>query len=258
MRDMLAEIVEAKKDVVARAKEKLPLYQVQKLARSHVGSFGMSYRFRQNGWNLIAECKLKSPSKGDFGHGHTVAELAQIYERSGAAMLSVHTDEHFLGKNDDVPMVKKLVSIPVLRKEFIIDKYQIFESRMLGADAVLLIARILSIGQLKEYLHTAWSLGMDALVEVHDEADMQKALATQARFIGINNRNLKYFRTTIQNTLDLLPLADKSRVLISESGIHGIEEARMLRNAGLQGILVGEGLSTAPDVGEMTRAMANA
>ena len=97
---------------------------------------------------------------------------------------------------------------------------------------------------------------MDALVEVHDEEDMAKALATPARFIGINNRNLKYFKTTIQNTLDLLPVADRSRVLISESGIHTLEEAKMLREAGLQGILVGEGLSTAPDVEAMTRAMA--
>ena len=256
MRDILQEIVEAKKAVVARAKAKMPLHQVQKLARRHAGSFAMNYRFKQNGWGLIAECKLKSPSKGDFGHKHTVAELAQIYEHAGAAMLSVHTDAHFSGRNEDIPMVKGLVSIPVLRKEFIIDKYQIYESRLLGADAILLIARILTAGQLDNYLHTAWSLGMDALVEVHDAEDMAKALATPARFIGINNRNLKYFKTTIQNTLDLLPLADRNRVLISESGIHTLEEAQMLRQAGLQGILVGEGLSTAPDVAAMTRAMA--
>lgn len=249
MRDILVEIVEAKKDVVAKAKEQLPLQQVQKLAKAHVGCFPMNYRFKANGWGLIAECKLQSPSKGNFGHHHTVAELAQVYEKAGAAMLSVHTDAHFLGRNEDIPMVKQLVSIPVLRKEFIIDKYQI-------ADAILLIARILTAHQLNEYLQLVWSLGMDALVEVHDEEDMAKALATPARFIGINNRNLKYFQTTIQNTLDLLPVADRSRILISESGIHTLEEAKMLREAGLQGILVGEGLSTAPDVEAMTRAMA--
>ena len=256
MRDILAEIVEAKKDVVAKAKEQLPIQQVQKLAKAHVGCFTMNYRFKANGWGLIAECKLQSPSKGNFGHHYTVAELAKIYEKAGATMLSVHTDAHFLGRNEDIPMVKQLVSIPVLRKEFIIDKYQIYESRMLGVDAILLIARILTAHQLNEYLQMAWSLGMDALVEVHDEEDMAKALATPARFIGINNRNLKYFQTTIQNTLDLLPVADRSRVLISESGIHTLEEAKMLRESGLQGILVGEGLSTAPDVEAMTRAMA--
>lgn len=257
MRDYLAEIVEAKGAVVEAAKQKMPLYEVQRRAKQHVGSFAMSYRLRQNKWNLIAECKLQSPSKGNFGHNHSVAELAQIYERAGAAMLSVHTDSHFLGKNEDIAMVKNLVSIPVLRKEFIIDKYQIYESRMLGADAILLIARILTPAQLKEYLYTAWSLGMDALVEVHDEEDMAAALATQARFIGINNRNLKYFRTTIQNTLDLLPVADRNRVLISESGIHTLEEARLLHDAGLQGILVGEGLSTAEDVAAQTRSFVN-
>lgn len=248
MRDILAEIVAKKKETVAAAKKALPLQEVKRRAEASKGTFAMSRRFRQSRWNLIAECKLQSPSKGNFGHNHSVAELARIYEEAGAAMLSVHTDEHFLGRNEDVTMVKGLVDIPVLRKEFIIDEYQIYEARMLGADAVLLIARILTGQQLKDYLYLAWSLGMDALVEVHDEEDMEKALATPARFIGINNRNLKYFRTTIQNTLDLLPLADRNRTLISESGIHTVEEARKLHQAGLDGILVGEGLATAEDV----------
>lgn len=248
MRDILAEIVAKKKETVAAAKKALPLQEVKRRAEASKGTFAMSRRFRQSRWNLIAECKLQSPSKGNFGHNHSVAELARIYEEAGAAMLSVHTDEHFLGRNEDVTMVKGLVDIPVLRKEFIIDEYQIYEARMLGADAVLLIARILTGQQLKDYLYLAWSLGMDALVEVHDEEDMEKALATPARFIGINNRNLKYFRTTIQNTLDLLPLADRNRTLISESGIHTVEEARKLYQAGLDGILVGEGLATAEDV----------
>lgn len=248
MRDILAEIVAKKKETVAAAKKALPLQEVKRRAEASKGTFAMSRRFRQSRWNLIAECKLQSPSKGNFGHNHSVAKLARIYEEAGAAMLSVHTDEHFLGRNEDVTMVKGLVDIPVLRKEFIIDEYQIYEARMLGADAVLLIARILTGQQLKDYLYLAWSLGMDALVEVHDEEDMEKALATPARFIGINNRNLKYFRTTIQNTLDLLPLADRNRTLISESGIHTVEEARKLHQAGLDGILVGEGLATAEDV----------
>ena len=253
-RDMLFEIVEKKKLIVEKAKQELPLHELKKQVKC--GKFGMSQKFRNNKWNLIAECKLQSPSKGLFKQSHTVEELAKIYAANGASMLSVHTDPHFLGKNEDIPMVKSIVDIPVMRKEFIIDEYQIYESRMLGADAVLLIARILTKEQLKQFLYLTWSLGMDALIEVHDEEDMAKALATPARFIGINNRNLKYFQTTIQNTLDLLPVADRSRILISESGIHTLEEAKMLREAGLQGILVGEGLSTAPDVEAMTRAMA--
>lgn len=257
MKDMLAEIVEKKYAVVAAAKKELPLREVKKLAVAHVGNFAMSRAFKQHKWNLIAECKLQSPSKGNFGHKHSVAELAKMYEAAGATMLSVHTDSHFLGKNSDIPMIKELVKIPVMRKEFVIDPYQIYEARMLGADAILLIARILSEAQLKEYLYITWSLGMDALIEVHDEEDMQKALATPAEFIGINNRNLKYFKTTIQNTFELLPYADKTRTLISESGIHTVAEAKLLHDAGLDGILVGEGLSTAPDVAEQTRNFVN-
>lgn len=254
MRDYLQEIVDAKRDVVESAKQNVPLEQLRQTIEK--GSFAMSKGFAKGSWRLIAECKLQSPSKGNFGHPYSVAELAKIYEENGAAMLSVHTDSHFLGKNEDVTMVKNLVNIPVLRKEFIIDEYQIYEARSLGADAVLLIARILSPEQLKEYLALTRELGMNALIEVHDEADMKAALATDGQFIGINNRNLKYFKTTIQNTLDLLPMADKNRILISESGIHTLDEVKVLQKAGLDGILVGEGLSTAQDVGAATRAFA--
>ena len=233
-RDMLFEIVEKKKLIVEKAKQELPLHELKKQVKC--GKFGMSQKFRNNKWNLIAECKL-----------------AKIYAANGASMLSVHTDPHFLGKNEDIPMVKSIVDIPVMRKEFIIDEYQIYESRMLGADAVLLIARILTKEQLKQFLYLTWSLGMDALIEVHDEEDMEKALATPAEYIGINNRNLKYFNTTIENTIELLPSADKNRTLISESGIFTMEDVEKLRNAGVDGILVGEGLSTASDVALRTQ-----
>lgn len=249
-KDMLAEIVAKKRGIVDEAKKKLPLYELKKMVKC--GKFAMSNKFKQKKWNLIAECKLQSPSKGLFKQNHTVAELAKIYEENGASMLSVHTDPHFLGKNEDITMVKELVDIPVMRKEFIIDEYQIYEARMLGADAILLIARILTQQQLKDYLYLAWSLGMDALIEVHDEEDMAKALATPAEFIGINNRNLKYFMTTIQNTIDLMSCADRSRTLISESGIFTIDDVMKLREAGVDGILVGEGLSTAENVGAKT------
>lgn len=258
MRDFLAEIVEAKFDTVKQAKALHPLQEVRRRALTSKGNFALSKAFGQGDWHLIAECKLQSPSKGNFGHNHTVADLAVMYEQAGATALSVHTDAHFLGKNEDIPMVKGLVNIPVLRKEFIIDEYQIYEARMLGADAILLIARILTPEQLKDYLDLAHALGMDALVEVHDEEDLTAAQNTEAKFIGINNRNLKYFKTTIENTFELLPLADKSRILISESGIHTPEEAGKLREAGLKGILVGEGLSTAKDVMAQTRAFVNA
>lgn len=253
MKDILAEIVEKKREIVAEAKRKLPLERVK--AGIRPGTFRMSKCFRKGGWNLIAECKLQSPAKGRLNRTHSVEQLAEIYEKNGASMLSVHTDPHFLGCNEDFVRVRRQVQLPLLRKDFIIDEYQLYEARMLGADAVLLIARILSPEQLKEYLYTAWSLGMDALIEVHDEADMKAALATPAEFIGINNRNLVTFDTTIQQTLELLPCVDKERVLISESGVFTADDARVLRAAGCDGILVGEGLVRAEDIGKKTQEL---
>lgn len=254
MRDILAEIVEKKKDIVREAKERLPLAEVK--ARLRPGTFRMAERFRAEPWSLIAECKLQSPAKGRLNRTHTVDQLARIYEANGASMLSVHTDPHFLGCNEDFARVRKEVALPLLRKDFVIDEYQLYEARMLGADAVLLIARILTPAQLKEYLYTTWSLGMDALIEVHDERDMAAALATPAEFIGINNRNLVTFTTSIENTLALLPSADRSRTLISESGVFTREDAEKLRDAGCDGILVGEGLVRAEDIAAQTRAFA--
>ncbi|ORU00777.1 Indole-3-glycerol phosphate synthase [Anaerovibrio sp. JC8] len=254
MRDYLAEIVAKKRDIVEDAKRKLPLKAVKEQAEK--GTFAMCSQFQKRKWNLIAECKLQSPSKGNFGHPYSVLELARMYEQNGASMLSIHTDPHFLGKNEDLVAVRKEVKLPLLRKEFIIDEYQIYEARMLGADAILLIARILTQQQLDDYLKLAWDLGMDALLEVHDREDIDKAMKTPAKFIGINNRNLQLFKTTIDNTLELLPYVDRSRTIISESGIHSMEEVRKLHEAGLDGILVGEGLSTAKDVGKTTRDFA--
>ncbi|MDD6133792.1 MAG: indole-3-glycerol phosphate synthase TrpC [Selenomonadaceae bacterium] len=255
MKDILAEIVAKKREIVAAAKAEMPLEEIK--AKIKPDTFRMSKMFKKGDWNLIAECKLQSPAKGRLNKTHTVEELAHIYEESGASMLSVHTDPHFLGCNEDFIKVRQQVKIPLLRKDFIIDEYQIYEARMLGADAILLIARILTSEQLREYLYTAWSLGMDALVEVHDETDMKAALSTPAEFIGINNRNLKTFKTDIQQTLDLLPRADSRRVLISESGVFSAEDAKVLRDAGCDGILVGEGLVRSQNIGAMTRTLSH-
>lgn len=254
LRNILAEIVAKKRDIVAAAKQELPLAEVKRGLSP--ASFRMAQVFKAKPWNLIAECKLQSPAKGRLCRRYTVEELAHIYENNGAAMLSVHTDPHFLGCNEDFRKVRGEVKLPLLRKDFIIDPYQIYEARMIGADAVLLIARILTPEQLKSFLYTTWSLGMDALVEVHDRRDMEAALATPAEFIGINNRNLVSFTTSIEQTMELLPYADRERTLISESGIFTLDDAQRLADAGCQGILVGEGLVRADDVAAQTRAFA--
>ena len=260
MKNILAEIVAKKKEIVRAARHEMPLAEIKARLDEGRGSFGhfrMSHSFRRRPWSLIAECKLQSPAKGRLNKTHSVAEMAHIYEANGAAMLSVHTDPHFLGSNESFKEVRRMVKLPLLRKDFIIDEYQLYESRLLGADAVLLIARILSPAQLREYLYTAWSLGMDALVEVHDERDMERALATPAEFIGINNRNLKTFETDIQNTLELLPYVTGEHCLISESGVFTREDAEILQQAGCSGILVGEGLVRAADMAAQTRMMAS-
>lgn len=254
MRDILREIVTQKKDIVAEAKRKHPLEEIQQSLKK--GSFRMTEAFRKRSWGLIAECKLQSPAKGRLNTRDSVVDLARIYEANGAAVLSVHTDPHFLGCNEDFRKVRAAVSLPLLRKDFIIDPYQIYEARALGADAILLIVRILTGKQLASFLAIAHTLGMDALVEIHDRSDLEKAQRTEASFLGINNRNLTSFDTDIQQSLDLLPYCDPARTLISESGVRDAADARKLQTAGADGILVGESLVRADDISAMTRSLA--
>lgn len=251
MKNILAEIVAQKKITVAESKFAAPLEKIQ--TELQISNFKMSQKFSKGAWNLIAECKLQSPAKGRLNQTHSVLELAKIYQASGAAMLSVHTDKHFLGSNDDFKKIRAEINLPLLRKDFIIDEYQIYEARQLGADAVLLIVRILTPAQLKNFLYKTWSLGMDALVEVHDETDLKIAQDSPANFIGINNRNLKNFTTSIENTLELLPNVDKNRVIITESGIASVDDIKILRDAGCDGALVGEGLVRAENISLQTK-----
>ena len=255
MRDILAEIVKEKRTIVAAAKKSVPLDELK--ANLPCGTFRVAEHFRWRGWGLIAECKLQSPAKGRLTRSHSVTELADIYAAAGAAVISVHTDPHFLGSNEDFAAVRARVDTPLLRKDFIIDPYQVYEARALGADAVLLIVRILTPEELRQLLYLTWSLGMDALVEVHDRKDIEIAQGTPAEFIGINNRNLVTFETSVETTLDLLSYADKNRTIISESGIFTRADAARVYEAGCKGVLVGEGLVRAADVGAFARELAN-
>ena len=171
MRNILAEIVAEKRLTVDSAKKINPLEKVQR--ELQVGNFNMSKVITKGGKSLIAECKLQSPAKGRLNKTHTVLEMAQIYESNGAKMLSVHTDKHFLGCNEDFIKVRQEVKLPLLRKDFVIDEYQIYEARKLGADAVLLIVRILKPAELEKFLNICHELGLDALVEVHDAEDLE-------------------------------------------------------------------------------------
>ncbi len=251
MRNILAEIVDKKRLTVDVAKKINPLENVQR--ELQIGNFLMSKVITKGGKSLIAECKLQSPAKGRLNKTHTVLEMAQIYESNGAKMLSVHTDKHFLGCNEDFIKVREKIKLPLLRKDFVIDEYQIYEGRLIGADAILLIVRILTPARLEKFLKICDEIGLDALVEVHDAEDLKIAQNTNAKFIGINNRNLKTFTTSIDNTLELMPLVDKDRIIISESGIATIDDVKKVYEIGCDGILVGEGLVRADNLAAQTK-----
>lgn len=251
---MLKKITNKKRDIVAEAKKQRPIETLMKDVMP--GTFAFSKAIYKTPWSLIAECKLASPAKGELCNQHSVPELAQIYTKNGATALSVHTDPHFCGRLEDIAAVRAVTDLSILRKDFIIDEYQIYEARVAGADAILLIVNILSEEQLVNYLELAEKLGMDCLVEVHTLEELERAQKTSAQLIGINNRNLKTFVTDVQNTFDLWPHCDIQRTFISESGVSAGSEAQRLQQAGLRGVLVGEGLVKATDIAEKTQELA--
>jgi indole-3-glycerol phosphate synthase len=197
---------------------------------------------------LIAEIKRASPSKGllvkEFDH----RELAVEFERGGASALSVLTDKKYFGGDPSfISQIKELVGLPILRKDFIIDEYQVYESRTLGADAILLIVNALSVDQLRKFSDCAASLGMAALVETHTEKDIETANSIGAEIIGINNRDLSSFAVSLETSLTLRRFIRTDAVAVSESGINSAGDMRRLREAGFQAALIGEGLVTRPD-----------
>lgn len=250
---MLNSIVAKKRYEVANRKQQVPFASLRKAAKP--GAFALSQALKSREWGLIAECKLASPAKGMLCEDYTVPELAKTYTEHGALALSVHTDPHFKGLLSDIAAVRAVTGLPILRKDFIIDEYQIYEARAAGADAILLIAAVLPDDRLLDFLHQAWSLGLDCLVEVHTREELHRVLKTPAELIGINNRNLKTFTTDISNTFDLLSDCQADRMVISESGIQSAGDARRLKASGVKGVLVGEGLVKAKNIGERTREL---
>ena len=204
---------------------------------------------REPGISLIAEIKRASPSKGLMLKDIDPANLAALYEQSHARVISVVTDEkYFKGTLEDFVKVRKGVHLPCLRKEFIIDEYQIYEARAAGADAVLLITRILDDEQLEEYLGLVEHLGMKALVETDSEAEIDRALTAGAHIVGINNRNLATFEVDINKTLELRKRVPGGNVLVSESGIRTREDVRRLEDGGIDAVLIGEALVTSSNI----------
>lgn len=205
---------------------------------------------------LIAEIKAASPSAGILREGLDPVGLALEYQRAGVVAISVLTDEKFFhGSLSNLERVRKAVSLPLLRKDFIIDSYQLYEARVAGADAALLIARLLDKKTLETLLKLAGQLGLACLVEVHTGEELRKVLDTPARLIGINNRDLDTFKVDLNTTLKLLPLITGNRTVVSESGINTREDVRRLEKAGVRAILVGEALVRSKDVTSKIREL---
>ncbi|WP_308389883.1 indole-3-glycerol phosphate synthase TrpC [Acidithiobacillus sp. AMEEHan] len=255
MEDILQKILAEKRSELARRQKRLPLADLASTARlaSPPRPFAQSLLDRAAAGKaaVIAEIKKASPSAGIICEDFNPVEIARDYAAHGATCLSVLTDESFFqGSDSYLTAAREACSLPVLRKDFIIDPYQVWEARAIGADAILLIVAALADAQMAELEACALELGMDVLVESHDAAELDRALRLQSSLMGINNRDLRTFVTDIQRSIELLPQIPPGRLLISESGIRQRADVQTLRSAGIHAFLVGEGLMRTPNPGQ--------
>lgn len=253
-RDILQEIFAHKRREVAARSAVRALSEVQEAARRQAPPRGFEAALRrkvaQGLPGVIAECKKASPSKGVMRDPYDVAEIARAYARGGAACLSVLTDEkYFQGADEHLVAARAACALPVIRKDFICDAYQVYESRALGADCILLIVAGLDDATLQQLAELATGLGMDVLVEVHDREELERALRLRLPLVGINNRDLKRFVTSIETTLGLLRDVPADRLVVTESGIGTREEVARLRAREVNCFLVGEAFMRSPDPG---------
>ncbi|MBT9171954.1 MAG: Indole-3-glycerol phosphate synthase [Syntrophomonadaceae bacterium] len=253
---MLAGIVAAKKQSVAKAKREFPLQVLQGRLAAAPPPRPFAAALEAPGLSLIAEIKRASPSRGDFGLAIPVEELAVSYRRGGARAISVLTEEqYFYGSVADLLAVRRAVDLPVLRKDFIVDRWQLFETRLLPADAVLLIAALLPGKLLAEFLQLCQSLGLAALVETHNAEEVQHALSAGAKIIGVNNRNLHTFEIDPGLTGRMAGLIPAGVLLVSESGLVTAADVSRAAAAGAKAVLVGEALVRAADPVEAARIL---
>ncbi len=258
--DILKKILDKKAEEVARRKQGMSISGLEDIADSVEKPRGF-YKALQDRVLLkkpaiIAEIKKASPSKGVIREDFQPIAIGQDYAMNGAACLSVLTDkEFFQGSEAYLQMVRERCPVPVLRKDFMIDPYQIYEARALGADCILLIVAALEDGVMHELADTAKKLGMDVLVEVHDAAEMERALTLDTKLIGINNRNLRTFETSLQTTLDLKARVPADRIVITESGIHSHDDVQLMLDNSVYSFLVGEVFMRAERPGQKMREL---
>ena len=252
--DILVKILRRKEEEVAERKARIPLKSIQEQLTDAATTRGFinAIQGRITGGNtaIIAEIKKASPSKGLIRFDFDPAAIARSYAAGGATCLSVLTDRDFFQGDDDyLTQARAVCNLPVLRKDFVIDPYQVYESRWLGADCILLIVAALSDAQLEELIEVAVVAGVDVLVEVHDRQELGRALKFDVPLIGINNRNLRNFTTHLDTTLELLEAVPDDCTLVTESGIHTREDVELMRSNGVNAFLVGEAFMRAQDPG---------
>ncbi|HEX6512588.1 MAG TPA: indole-3-glycerol phosphate synthase TrpC [Chloroflexota bacterium] len=247
-------------DIIAQKRRELAqlkgaVNEVKAAAKDAPKPRGFAAALRLPGLSIIAEVKRKSPANGVLNQDVDPAEQAAMYVGAGARAVSVLTDERFFGgSNADLQAVRGRVGLPLLRKDFTIDEFHVYQARAIGADAILLIVRALDQHQLAGYQALAQELGMDVLVEVHDESELERALAVGSRILGVNNRDLTTMTVDIRTTERLRPLAPRDAILVSESGIRSPQDVRAVAALGVDAILVGEALMSAGDPAATLRA----
>jgi indole-3-glycerol phosphate synthase len=246
---MLDKIIAQKREDVEQRKKMATIPYLQQRIARRKPTLDLALALKGNHIRLIAEVKQASPSRGMLSPNFNPVKLAQTYAEGGAAAISVLTEaNYFMGNIEHLAAIKEVVRLPLLRKDFIFDPYQVYESRAYGADALLLIAAILNQKQIKELVSLSHSLGLRCLVEVHNEGEVERAVLSEAEIIGINNRDLNTLSIDINMTRRLRPLIPQERIVVSESGIKSKRDIEKLRKWGVDAVLVGEALVTAGDV----------
>lgn len=260
MSALLSHIVSNKLQELDYSKRVMPLTEIRQIALDQPPPLNFASAIEGNSLKLIAEVKRASPSRGIIRRDFDPCAIAKIYVDSGAIAISVLTENRYFG--GDLSHLKKIKQslprpVPLLRKDFVIDPYQVYESRAHGADSLLLIVKILSQTQLADLLSLSREVGMDCLVEVHNETELKTALRSGAKIIGINNRNLLTFQTDLSTTERLRPLIPNDRLVVSESGIKGRADIEKLQKLNINAVLIGEALMSAPDIAAKIKEMFN-